>query len=336
MSKKILIIGPASHGYNNDIIKAINILGYNVIYRYDFDETLFSRGIRFISKKLYQKVQQNYFRKLLKSLDIFNDDFEIVLVIRGYSFLLQDIKRLKMRFPSARFVLYQWDPLYISRFDPKALPLFDKAFTFDYKDAEMHSQYFEQKSLFYTYTKNENQSVKYVLSFVGVEHGNRIDILNKMRKILSTNDLPFFFYINSNRMKFIKNLFIYAFNKKISSYLSMKEFIHFKPLQRDEAQRVMWMSDIILDIHHPSQNGLSIRTLEALGKGKKLITTNINIIKEPFYDPSYIYILKPSTFNSKSLLSFFNKITTDIPFKEIGNFTILKWVESLIKNYNNE
>ena len=43
----------------------------------------------------------------------------------------------------------------------------------------------------------------------------------------------------------------------------------------------------VLDINHLDQSGLTIRTFEALGAGKKIITTNSEIKKYPFYIKQY-------------------------------------------------
>ncbi|MEK5777604.1 lipopolysaccharide biosynthesis protein, partial [Acinetobacter nosocomialis] len=50
-------------------------------------------------------------------------------------------------------------------------------------------------------------------------------------------------------------------------------------------------SNIILDISHPGQSGLTMRTFEAIGAGKKLITTNTNIKEYPFYNANNIFII---------------------------------------------
>ena len=47
----------------------------------------------------------------------------------------------------------------------------------------------------------------------------------------------------------------------------------------------------VLDIEHHKQNGLTMRTLEVLGAGLKLITTNKNIRKEDFYSESNVLII---------------------------------------------
>ena len=50
-------------------------------------------------------------------------------------------------------------------------------------------------------------------------------------------------------------------------------------------------SKVILDINHPGQKGLTMRTFEAIGAGKKMITTNSEIKNYPFYNSNNVYII---------------------------------------------
>ena len=50
-------------------------------------------------------------------------------------------------------------------------------------------------------------------------------------------------------------------------------------------------ADILVDYSMTSINGLSLRPLEALFFGKKLITNNIEILSADFYSPANIYVL---------------------------------------------
>ena len=49
-------------------------------------------------------------------------------------------------------------------------------------------------------------------------------------------------------------------------------------------------SKVILDINHPYQRGLTLRTFEALG-AKKIITTNQEIKKFPFYNENNVFVI---------------------------------------------
>lgn len=50
-------------------------------------------------------------------------------------------------------------------------------------------------------------------------------------------------------------------------------------------------SDILLDYYIYPETGLSLRAMEALFFGKKLITNNLEILESDFYNPANIYVL---------------------------------------------
>ena len=82
-----------------------------------------------------------------------------------------------------------------------------------------------------------------------------------------------------------KLLFDQAF-KKIN-YCELK----YKSLDLESVKELYQMSKVILDINHPHQTGLTMRTFEALGAGKKLITTNKSIMQYSFYNQNNIHVI---------------------------------------------
>ena len=57
----------------------------------------------------------------------------------------------------------------------------------------------------------------------------------------------------------------------------------------------------VLDIEHPKQVGLTMRTFEVLASGRKLITTNRSIINHEFYDPLRMCYRQRTACNSKGI-----------------------------------
>ncbi len=69
----------------------------------------------------------------------------------------------------------------------------------------------------------------------------------------------------------------------------------FNSLSKEELIQRIERSRVVLDIQHPSQKGLTMRTIEMIGAGKKIITTNKEIKEYDFYDPNNIYYLDRDT-----------------------------------------
>ena len=67
--------------------------------------------------------------------------------------------------------------------------------------------------------------------------------------------------------------------------------ISFIPLTHRNISELVHESKVILDINHPKQVGLTMRTFEAFGAQKKLITTNADVANYDFYDKNNILVI---------------------------------------------
>jgi hypothetical protein len=93
------------------------------------------------------------------------------------------------------------------------------------------------------------------------------------------------FFLSSKYLFFAKKIF----NK---DFRSVKyNDISFNSLTHKGNSELVHKSKIILDINHPKQIGLTMRTLEALGAQRKLITTNADVANYDFYNKSNILII---------------------------------------------
>ena len=84
--------------------------------------------------------------------------------------------------------------------------------------------------------------------------------------------------------------FVYKILKPSFWFVSMDKF-KFKGLDYNTVNENIEKSNTILDIHHPKQTGLTMRTIEMIGMNKKIITTNKDIINYDFYNPNNILVI---------------------------------------------
>lgn len=109
----ILLIMPLSYGYYKSIIKDLRSKGHSVTFVPDFDESFSKRALRkFCSINKFQKY---YIKKEVNKLGLLDDEVHLVLLIRGYSFSQEVILWLKRKYQNARMVMYQWDPVSVSK-----------------------------------------------------------------------------------------------------------------------------------------------------------------------------------------------------------------------------
>jgi hypothetical protein len=73
-----------------------------------------------------------------------------------------------------------------------------------------------------------------------------------------------------------------------------------------------------------------MRTFEALGSGRKLITTNKNILNYPFYNPNNILVIDRDQFNFNEDFFNLNYLNYDETF--YSEMSINGWLEFIFKN----
>jgi hypothetical protein len=86
-------------------------------------------------------------------------------------------------------------------------------------------------------------------------------------------------------------------------------------------------SRVILDIQHPAQEGLTMRTIEMIGAGKKLLTTNREVISYDFYDSHNMqYIDRNNPVIDKS---FFKTDYRTIDSRIYDKYSIRGWLREV-------
>jgi hypothetical protein len=122
---------------------------------------------------------------------------------------------------------------------------------------------------------------------------------------------------------------VYFFKSRFDD--SFKEFdygkLSFTSLAVKDIVKLYEESLIVLDINHPNQKGLTMRVFEALGAGKKIITTNKEIQKYCFYNESNIFIIDRNKIELTE--SFFKSEFVTIDQDLLQEMSITGWLSSI-------
>jgi hypothetical protein len=86
----------------------------------------------------------------------------------------------------------------------------------------------------------------------------------------------------------------------------------------------------ILDIEHPNQRGLTMRTFETMGAQKKLVTTNALIAEYDFFDTSNICILDRK--NPKIPKDFLESPLVPLAPDIYRRYSIEGWLDEITQN----
>lgn len=325
LAKKILFIGPIFFGYERDIEREIRRQGAEVDFLPDRPFSApFLKAVTRFCRILVLPFADRFFSKSVEEFGRSHYDF--IFVVQGECLTPKSLSSLRIKFPKAKFVLYLWDSLENKKLLIKNISEFDICYTFDPVDSFTYGINF--MPLFYSHGFKSTIStpLKYKLSFIGTAHSDRYSIVSRLT--LAVPDEKLFY-----RYLYLQAPWVYWVNKFSSKFFkdaSLKDF-HYRPMTKQNVQNIFSQSLAILDIEHPRQRGLTMRTFEALGAGKKLITTNEHIKDADFYNSNNIHVIhRRETLNIPS--SFLNTEYTPLENNIYEKYSLQSWIKQIFDN----
>ncbi len=312
--KNILLINPKFLGYENTIKNFLKSKGAYVSM-YDERPSLnpLVKALIRINPKILEFYSNLYYTKILLSER--KNKFDYILIIKGEALSYRLIKKMKTTFPKSKLIFYTWDSLKNIKYARKKIHLFDKAYSFDRDDCRDIDGIL-YLPLFFSYESNLNKNTINDCVFIASLHSDRYEVLQKIIKniTLCTKqiNIDVFLYYSSKLFFVLKKIFDKNFRK-----IPISE-VNWMPLSQEESADRIKKAKIVIDINHPNQSGLTMRTIEAVALKKKIITTNRNILYEDFYNENNILIINRD--NPKIPKDFI-----ELPYKEISKEIIVKY-----------
>lgn len=324
-NKKILFFSVQTFNLEREIIKKLVDSGAQVSY---YDErpsnNNFVKGIIRLKRSVYQHRIDNYYKKILLKTN--HDTYNYLFVNRGEVVPEFFLEAFKKSHPDCEFIFYTWDSFKNQSHPTKILKYFDKKFTFDPDDAINFNLNF--RPLFYldSYSeikKKSSAKIKYDLLFLGTAHSDRYRITNIVVNWCNENKLTSFYYY------FIHGRLVYFYKKLFDKSFQLFDYkkLSFESLTTNQILELYKNSNVILDINHPGQKGLTMRTFEALGAGKKMITTNSEIKRYSFYNEKNIYLIDRDAIVLDR--NFFDTVYEDVGEDLYAKLSIEGWLHCL-------
>lgn len=170
--------------------------------------------------------------------------------------------------PDMRVIYWYWNPVNKNTLPDLTNDKKIECWSFDEDDCK---KYRMNKNIQYYYeqTGSQNETVEYDVYFVGHDKGRKKKITEIKNQLARRNI--------SGKFDLIKE------SDALIPY--------------SEVQRRIQKAKAIIEVTQAGQIGCTLRALEALFFGKKLITTNPNIEKEDFYNSQNIYIYGKNNLN---------------------------------------
>lgn len=330
-NKNVFMLSVSFFNYENLIKEEMVAMGAEVdLYDERPSNSFYSKAIIRLKRSLYQVNIDKHYKNIIENIR--SKKYDYFLLIKGEVVPIFFLEFLRKENPEIVFIYYTYDSFKNNPNGLSILSYFDRRFTFDREDAIKYNLSF--RPLFYaseyaTVNQQEINAYKYDLSFIGTAHSDRYSISQKLNDWCEKYNLKMFnFYFSPSETLF---KFKKLTDKNFKNFDEQK--ISFKSLSHTQIIGIYKDSKAILDINHPGQNGLTMRTFETLGAGRKLVTTNADIKSYPFYNENNIYIIDRQ--NPELEAQFFEK-----EFKEIENtvyfsMSLPGWIKELFEIESN-
>lgn len=323
--KNILLISPVYFNYYKEMISSLENMGAIVDW---YDErpsnNFFVKSILRVNENLIKSNLESYYDKIIEKIK--DKRYKYILIIKPEGIPVSSINKIKKMNPDAKVVMMLWDSIANNKAAIEKIKYADKVFSFDKNDCEKYKLTF--RPLFYIekYSDIANSKVKYEqdLLFVGTVHSDRYKILMNLKNKLEEQGHSCYFYM------YIPYKIFYRVRKVLFNEFSgssIDEF-KFKPLSQGEIVDLVRKSRVVLDIQHPKQTGLTMRTIEMLGADKKILTTNNDIINYDFYNKDNIQLVDRDI--SDLDFRFFHTKYNKVPKEIKHNYSLESWLLELL------
>ncbi len=314
-NKNVLFIGLSYHDYTASIANEMRMYGCLVKYIDIQPRTLLFKIFRTLASQLYKRYLDLHHRRSIKALE--HIEFDVVLFLQAHQFSLANLDLLKSLQTKAEFILYNWDALSTHDYRPQA-PYFSRVYTFDKLDAETYG--FCYLPLFFTRSlqqlcrgKTKRRNVYMIGNIVNVA---RYKAVEHFKRYCLENGINFQTYLVSSPVVYLLMLWNGIIPRQI----------HFKPIHQAELITLVESSAAVFDFANHAQSGYTMRTIENLCAGKKIITNNNYVKGDYFYSEDRIFVFKECAFNG--VVEFLDNEILDKneKFEELGIQSFVKTI----------
>lgn len=280
---KILFIGWDYQNYTHEIVAELGQQGFSVTYYPLHPYSLPTKIRRLVSPQWATDVETKQQRVMVEKEK--GNRYDIVFCLLPF-LKIENLAILKEQQREATFILYIWDA--VSGYTRKGIDMqryfgfFDKVYTFDMIDARQYhidylplfcvKQYIDMVS-----SHDCNDNVYMVGNLADLR---RYDAVKQFELYCIKHDIHFDFFLKSTITKNLKIL------RKGGSLRNL----YLSSISNDKLSDMIRNSAAVFDFANHVQNGFTMRLMENLCAGKKIITNNKNVLEAPFYSPDRFFV----------------------------------------------
>ncbi len=319
--KKVLFFSPAFFKYENMIADKMREMGAEVdMYDVRSVTSALDRALLKVSPAIFKRRSQRYYEDIIEKHN--GKDYDYILIVKCDMTPVNILERFRTEYPNAKLCLNLWDSVDNIPGVTDKFKYFDTLHSFDPNDCEKYPK-LKFRPLFFgdQFRKEWHEGdYKYDISFLGTIHSDRYAVIKQVQKIAEERGLRCYWFL------YLQSKFIYKFYKMTKREFGgvLESTFSFDKMSAADIAKIVDESRIILDIQHPKQTGLTIRTIEMIGMNKKLITTNASIKKYDFYYQNNVAVVDREHVEIPE--SFLRSPYTELPDDVYEKYSLKSWI----------
>jgi hypothetical protein len=312
---RMLFIGIDYYAYTPKICAAFAAAGYEADFHPIENVGFWSKTFKRFFPQGYRRRLDAYHRRIVE--DSSSIKYDVVFFLQVHHLSFENLQYLRATQAAAKFILYNWDSISTHDFRPY-MQYFDRVATFDPVDAvNSNSQYIP---LFATkeFTEAPSDAIKTIdIYFVGsMVTKTRFDAIKYLHEYCSENGIRTHFHLRCSppiRLSlFIERYFVPG--------------LTLRSLDLSQISGLMIRSHAVFDFANHSQSGYTMRFIENLCAGKKIITDNRRVTSEKFYSKDRILVVEGTDYSDIGAF-------LDLPISstiDLQEFSIDTWARKIL------
>ncbi|MWV13134.1 hypothetical protein F3I62_13590 [Pseudomonas sp. R-28-1W-6] len=323
--KRVLFIAPMFFGYEKLIKVELEAKGAQVDYFNDRpDNSFWTKALIRLDRRLLARKTDAYYHSIIESTR--GKTYDHILIVRGEAISLQMLRLLRQAQPKARLSLYLWDSMHYNPNARKLLGEFNQVFSFDRSDVEQSSK-MQFLPLFYGREFERSaqwQGVPvYDACFIGTIHTDRYKVLEKVIDSLQARGCKVFvFCYYPSKQLYRLRAFVDPGFRRFG-----RKYVNFTGMKLSEVVDRIAESRAVIDVNRPDQLGLTMRTIEAVGAQRKLITTNADVVNYDLYNPTGVLVLDRQSPLIDGDLLYREELPFDPALRE--KYSVSAWIDRI-------
>ena len=285
---RLLFIGFNYHEYTKSICDEFDRMGFETVFHDIQPNRLPLKIARRVNAWCYREALGRYHDSIIESYPA--NHFDCVVFLQVHQFDPARLARLKARQSRATFVLYNWDAVTTHDYRPW-LDFFDHVFTFDPTDAAAlgicYLPLFATRR--YQTAASAASTLPASVYFIGnIVNPERYRMVRSFEDFCRTSGIGFRCYLSTT---------VHGWTQMVRVGLRPRG-VSLRPISEMLQDRMLAQSSAVFDFANHRQAGFTMRVMENLCAGRKIITNNPHVADAPFFSEDRLLIYRDQDFSA--------------------------------------